>query len=855
MAIQYSIQKMVSDGTLSTIALGIQYLQRNDIYIRIAGEETPQSGAPSGYTWSFLDNTTLKILPVVPNGVEVVVYRRTDVDAMYNVYSQNAQFDESTIDENNQQLLYIAQEYLEQGLPGAGVDTLEYVRDDGSFTYYRIKRTDGSYSEEFAVPSASSSTKVLAREALRRSYAEAGYNLVDGSFEAGGTLVKASDVLLYEVDGKTYSGGGTLPKTVPPGSTPASTGGISPTGWLDIGAHISRDSSTSDYGRLNASTRARLAKRGARVVLVGDSLSSFYNIDSVNFTGLFESHLRRRFMELNPSIQFFNRAIGGMRYYDLGKPDPALTSPSSGYPWYDNFTKRWMEYVKDTNPDVVVLAFGMNDGSGWSAGNFQQDNFQTMMDDLRNLPSRPEIVFCTNILPSTENPATSSDAAQSGRDAMAGWTRSYAKFMGFSYVDLHRRFRMLRDGVDPCVLHYARKTIQRVVTLPWDYTDLACDSYSARVTLIDPVVATSGIQFQLSAYANNFLSLKYNGSLWETTVYTASNATVGAFCRHLAAGNAPTTDTKIHFILNGSVVTIFVDDNTEPVFSANVVRFGGVFVPKIGGSGSIKVDLMAGVMLPYKASMTDADIYSPGSVDGGNDINHPTAKASSAIYGRVLDSVFNASGVTPTGFDVSVDFRSGKVRVDSLKAPDLSADMKLSDALTFIAGSLQFSRDSEGRVLGAIFGATNRAYMDGAKFFNWGGVCTSVDMEVDFIAPSGQAYTATLGEGTSGDRLHLQVTSDLRHRGTLSSTGGSSDLFTSATWPLIAGKLANVRYHLTASSIATIGESDGFRRGNINTHTVTGIAPAMFTKLKFGYASTGTFGADVVISAVRLKFR
>ena len=720
------------------------------------------------------------------------------------------------------------------------------------------------------------------RESLRRSYADAGYALVAGSFEQGGTLATGTDALLYEVDGKTYSWGGTLPKTVPTSSTPASTGGIGPTGWLDIGdaslrtdlslntgaelvgtemvygplsAHISRDSSTSDYGRLNASTRARLAKRGARVVLVGDSLSSFYNIDSVNFTGLFESHLRRRFMELNPAIRFFNRAIGGMRYYDLGKDTPALTAPSAGYPWYDNFTKRWMEYVKDTNPDVVVLAFGMNDGSGWSAGNFQQDNFQTMMDDLRNLPSRPEIVFCTNILPSTENPATSSDAEQSGRDAMAGWTRSYAKFMGFSYIDLHRRFRMLRDGVDPCVLHYARKTIQKVVTLPWDYTDLVCDSYSARVTLIDPVVTTSGIRFQLSAYANNFLSLKYDGSLWETTVYTASNATVGAFCRHLAAGNAPTTDTKIHFILNGSVVTIFVDDNTEPVFSANVVRFGGVFVPKIGGSGSIKVDLMAGVMLPYKASMTDADIYSPGSVDGGNDINHPTAKASSAIYGRVLDSVFNASGVTPTGFDVSVDFRSGKVRVDSLKAPDLSADMKLSDALTFIAGSLQFSRDSEGRVLGAIFGATNRAYMDGAKFFNWGGVCTSVDMEVDFIAPSGQAYTATLGEGTSGDRLHLQVTSDLRHRGTLSSTGGSSDLFTSATWPLIAGKLANVRYHLTASSIATISESDGFRRGNINTHTVTGIAPAMFTKLKFGYASTGTFGADVVISAVRLKFR
>lgn len=231
MTTEYSIQKMVSDGTLSTITLGIQYLQRNDIYMRIAGDETPQSGAPSGYTWYFVDNTTLKILPVVPNGVEVVVYRRTDVDAMYNIYSQNAQFDEATIDENNQQLLYIAQEYLEQGLPGTGVDTIEYVRDDGSFTYYRMRRTDGSYSEEFTVPSASSSTKVLTRESLRRSYAEAGYNLVDGSFEAGGTLVNANDVLLQEASGKAYSG--------PAGAVAAGTDPASG-GFIDVSDQLHR---------------------------------------------------------------------------------------------------------------------------------------------------------------------------------------------------------------------------------------------------------------------------------------------------------------------------------------------------------------------------------------------------------------------------------------------------------------------------------------------------------------------------------------------------------------------------------------------------------------------------------------
>lgn len=59
-----------------------------------------------------------------------------------------------------------------------------------------------------------------AREALRRSYAEAGYNLVDGSFEAGGTVTTATDVLLYEATGVVYAYSVTLPHTVGAGGTP-----------------------------------------------------------------------------------------------------------------------------------------------------------------------------------------------------------------------------------------------------------------------------------------------------------------------------------------------------------------------------------------------------------------------------------------------------------------------------------------------------------------------------------------------------------------------------------------------------------------------------------------------------------
>lgn len=249
MPVQYSIQKMVSDGSLSTITLGIQYLQRDDIYVRIDNIETPASGTPSGYTWVFIDSTTLRITPTVPSGVSVVVYRRTAINAMYNVYSQNAQFDEATVDENNLQLLYIAQEYLEQGIPGVGIDTIEFLRDDGTYTYYRVRRTDGSYSEEFYVPSASSSTRILARAALTRTYLEIGFNLVPGSFEAGAIVVNSADALLQESTGLVYKWTGLLPHSVPVGSTPESSGGIPPTGnWVDITTETLRSQLSSNLG-------------------------------------------------------------------------------------------------------------------------------------------------------------------------------------------------------------------------------------------------------------------------------------------------------------------------------------------------------------------------------------------------------------------------------------------------------------------------------------------------------------------------------------------------------------------------------------------------------------------------------
>lgn len=62
-----------------------------------------------------------------------------------------------------------------------------------------------------------------------------GYITID-SFEDGATITLPNQALKYESDGNYYRWDGSLPKVVPPNSTPQSSGGIGVGSWLSIGA-------------------------------------------------------------------------------------------------------------------------------------------------------------------------------------------------------------------------------------------------------------------------------------------------------------------------------------------------------------------------------------------------------------------------------------------------------------------------------------------------------------------------------------------------------------------------------------------------------------------------------------------
>lgn len=73
------------------------------------------------------------------------------------------------------------------------------------------------------------------REQWRRSLAEAGLTLVDGSFEEGATVNNNTDAVWYIAGGQCYMWEGALPKVIPERSTPASTGGVAEGAWRPVG--------------------------------------------------------------------------------------------------------------------------------------------------------------------------------------------------------------------------------------------------------------------------------------------------------------------------------------------------------------------------------------------------------------------------------------------------------------------------------------------------------------------------------------------------------------------------------------------------------------------------------------------
>lgn len=115
--VQYSVQRELSDGSLNRISVRVPYFSKDDIHVYVNDIEINSTAIEgSTYTWRW-DGDYISITPNVASGEEVLVRRITPIDEAIHIFDGRSEFDDQSMDENFQQLIYIAQEYSE----GSGI--------------------------------------------------------------------------------------------------------------------------------------------------------------------------------------------------------------------------------------------------------------------------------------------------------------------------------------------------------------------------------------------------------------------------------------------------------------------------------------------------------------------------------------------------------------------------------------------------------------------------------------------------------------------------------------------------------------------------------------------------------------
>ena len=142
--VQYSVQRELSDGSLNRISVRVPYFSKDDIHVYVSDIEIKDTTVEgSKYTWRW-DGDYIAITPNVDQGIEVLVRRITPIDEAIHIFDGRSEFDDQSMDENFQQLIYIAQEYSE----GSGIND---VFSDINMHGYKIKNVGWATDDDDVV--------------------------------------------------------------------------------------------------------------------------------------------------------------------------------------------------------------------------------------------------------------------------------------------------------------------------------------------------------------------------------------------------------------------------------------------------------------------------------------------------------------------------------------------------------------------------------------------------------------------------------------------------------------------------------------------------------------------------------
>ncbi|TQD17706.1 hypothetical protein FKC82_00365 [Enterobacter hormaechei] len=399
------------------------------------------------------------------------------------------------------------------------------------------------------------------------------------------------------------------------------------------------------------------------VVIMGDSISTD-GPDALSKSDSMASIISAAIAKQNPNrtINFLNRAIGGQTWLN------ANTKPTAFPAWYQDTSKEWLEYVKADSPDLLILAFGMNDANGFNAG-----ALHAVVDKIKAWSKVPSLIFVTNPVPAIATTWSGGSGFyatifQEGRDWAAGYARSYAKHYGYSVLDMNRQFCLIRDGRD-------------YLSVPLRRGGFFYQSYIHDTSLIARDFTLSG---DIAAWPDGkVLSVKVGAGDLDTVfiVNQGGNFKVTALCQGQIYTPYVDITTSVPVVV-GQTLDVSVQNNVFTLFSGitrvlsfNLIRTGGELAlvaewQDAPGSGPfVSVTANVGNYLECQYTARDSDIWGhddgTASIklpEGGNGINHYSSKGLDLIVRPVVE----AFDFSKKSIESSVEISSFNTNVTAL---------------------------------------------------------------------------------------------------------------------------------------------------------------------------------------------
>lgn len=578
--------------------------------------------------------------------------------------------------------------------------------------------------------------RVQVREALRRSYAEAGYNVV-GTFQAGFTYVNANDVGIDLATGKGFTGSA---GPIAAGTDPASGGFVDRSGSLlrsdllasplvqtEFSLGVRNAPATSEYAAqpdttlafkqamATAKTRGKILTSdlellvdGAQikgtyaptnvilegdaeltgcsrkfaakkylpefqpkntidpqrhlsnlsltnspvVAIIGDSISTLRVNASSNDDSMW-GMITAKLQKENPkkTFQFYNRAIGGKTF-------ASTVLPVNGEPWSVGGTKKWYEYVVELNPDLVFIAFGMNDSA-----NLNWNAFTECVNAIA--ATNTEIIFVTTPVPSKaavftgESNEWNTDAGQEGRDHAACVVRTYAQHKGYGLIDVNRTMVACRDGFD--VATAPLKQITSGASGFYEIPDKVIDS-SFRFTISGsdwPTIEANAADQPSYLYGGNYADVvifeNNNNTGITLKAFQTRNSSVGSYLSKAFPIVVPGSTHYFDVSCIDNVVSIYHStisfNNMTLLMRFSALRGIGYGRARVGsydtGGHLQNIEAAGGVRhAQYRQTITDTEIWGQSTTNantqpeyGGNGVNHYSSKGLAKIVKKTLDAV------------------------------------------------------------------------------------------------------------------------------------------------------------------------------------------------------------------------